>query len=123
MRALLRSFTDFLDDLRRGAGLGSRAVQFTESAAGLTITSNLGDTLLDTRRRVVARRERVLTRFADVKSVRIREVRADDRPELWAVSLSTALRGSIDIALTTDDVEASILGARLSEVLGVSVVT
>ena len=123
MRSLLRSFAEFLSDLRSGSGLGSRSVQFTQSDNGLLIASNLGDTLLDTRRRMVLRNQRIVASFLDVKSVRIRKICNDDQPELWEVSLRTSsLLGGVDVAATTDDAEASILGARLSEVLGVPVV-
>jgi hypothetical protein len=122
MRSLLRSFAEFLEALREGPAPGVRGVQFSKAGGKFVVRSSLAETVFDTRRRIVIRGHSVIARFSDIQAVNIRAIRDEDRPESWSVSLRTSIIGAINVATTTDDAEASILGARLSEVLGVKVV-
>jgi hypothetical protein len=78
--------------------------------------------VVDRRRQVVLRGGRVLLRLAQIRSVDIVHVRADEyTPEHWRVSLSTGLFAGETIGSTPDDVDASIAAARLATVLDVKV--
>ena len=77
---------------------------------------------IDRRRQVVLRGGHELLRIADIQSVDVTHVRADeDSPELWKVGFSTGLFMGAEIGRTRDDVDASIAAARLSTVVGVKV--
>jgi hypothetical protein len=77
---------------------------------------------VDRRRKAVLRGGRVLARCADIRSIDVQHVRADeDRPEHWRVSLGVGFFSGATIGTTRDDVEASIAAARLSTVLAVKV--
>jgi hypothetical protein len=113
---------EFLESLREGPSGGAQGVQIVKDDGQLVVWSGQAETVFHTRRRVITRGEHVIAKFSDVQAVDIRVVRDRDRPKTWSVSLRTSFIGSIDITVTTDDAEASILGARLSEALGVPVV-
>ncbi len=76
----------------------------------------------DRRRKVVLRGERVLAKYADIKSVDVTHFcRDDDGPEYWKVSLSAGAFAGLEIGRTRNDVEASIAAARMATVAGVKV--
>jgi len=42
----------------------------------------------------------------------------EDSPERWSIQLNTGLLSSKNVFVTTDDADASIVGARLSKITG-----
>ena len=122
MRSLFQSFAEFLQALRDGPAPAVEGIHCSDAAGKFIVTSRVAETVFHTRRRVVMRGRRVIAKFSDIQAVDIRAIRDEDRPKSWSVSLRTSFIGAINIGNTFDDVEASILGARLSEVLGVQVV-
>lgn len=77
---------------------------------------------IDRRRRLVWSDTRVLARFNEIGFIAISHQRADDSdPETWTVALDTGWPSSIPVCRTTDDVEASVVGARLATFTGLRV--
>lgn len=82
-----------------------------------------GPTLtIDRRRQAVLLEGNVLAWLADVRSVDVCYIRADeDTPERWKVCLGKGFLSGYELGRTRIDVDASIAAARLATVLGVKV--
>jgi hypothetical protein len=76
------------------------------------------------RRRIVADRatqsvkagERLLAPFKAITSIEIRFSQQDDEPETWVVSLCLLRGTKVEVWRTRDDLEASLLAAKLSTI-------
>ena len=83
------------------------------------------------RRRIVADRstqsikagERLLAPFKAITSIEIRFSQKNDEPETWVVSLCLLRGTKVEVWRTRDDLEASLLAAKLSTITGNEVVS
>jgi hypothetical protein len=75
--------------------------------------------VLDTRSSLITRNGSEFVRFERIRTIDVTHAREDeDSPERWRVQLNTGLLSSKTVLVTTDDADASIVGARLSTITG-----
>jgi hypothetical protein len=75
--------------------------------------------ILDTSSRRITRNGSDFARFDRIKWIDVTHMRAiEDRPECWSVQLNTGPLTTRSVLVTTDDADASIVGARLSAITG-----
>jgi hypothetical protein len=87
--------------------------------------------VLVNRRRIVADRatksvkagERLLAPFKAIMSIEIRFSQQSDEPETWVVSLCLLRGRKVEVWRTRDDLEASLLAAKLSTITEKEVVS
>ena len=84
----------------------------------LVLESNRGTMVVDARRRVVSRNGKDLINFERVKFVDV--TREHDRGEYmeWRVDLYIGPLQNIRVGETPDDAQASIIGSRLTSLIG-----
>ncbi|MDL5031564.1 hypothetical protein QRD43_06550 [Pelomonas sp. APW6] len=86
----------------------------------LVIQGNAAVFCFDARQRCVRVGTRRKAAFDDIRCVIVRHHRdSDDRPEHWSVTLQVrGFLADVHLGWSQDDVDASILGARLARFLG-----
>ena len=98
----------------------TRAPEFIEISLHRT-ELRVGNTsfVLDARSRLITRNGNEFARFDNIQTIDLTHAREDeDSPERWSIQLNTGLISSKTVLVTTDDADASIVGARLSEITG-----
>lgn len=81
---------------------------------GLAIESRHGIFFVDHRHRTLSFNGRVLARFADIRSVQVREEATDGVSGHWSIWAQVGPMSRVRIGDTDDDVHASTVAARLS---------
>lgn len=120
--SFLRDLLSTLREVLNPPPVSSREVIEIERAEGrLVVRSTVAVTEFDIRRRLIWRRGEVIARFSDIKAISVNRRDDEDRGTTWSVTLEISFFLALRIGVTHDDVDASILGARLSEVLGLPV--
>jgi hypothetical protein len=87
----------------------------------LEIASSRGDVVVDSHRRVISRRGDVIARFNEIKFIVLCKVRRDEYGIFWSVRLHRGPFVNIDLGACEDDLDASLIAARLSKALDVPV--
>ena len=78
--------------------------------------------VLDTRSKLITRNGHEFVRFDQIRTIDLIHMREDDdSPVRWGIQLNTGPLSSKTVLVTTDDADASIVGARLSTLTGKSV--
>ena len=118
---ILSFLHSLLDQLGNNAFRRSFLEIVEEGPNRLVVESNRGTMVVDARRRVISRNGKELTSFDRVKFVDV--TREQDRAELleWRVDLYLGPLREIRVGETRDDAQASIVGARLTDLIGVKV--
>lgn len=88
----------------------------------LVLETGHGPLTVDAGRRVVERKGRTLARFSEVRHVQVSRSASEDGPDEWTVILHLGLFRNVRVGVTRDDVQASIVAARLATVIGKPVV-
>ena len=90
-----------------------------QDSATLVLTCSRRQLVVNRRYHTVKSGSKVLAVFDAIKSIDITHRAAfDETPECWTVDLKTGLLSGVRVGRTTDAVEASIVGARLSTFTG-----
>jgi hypothetical protein len=88
----------------------------------LVLVSGGREVVINKRFRTIKCRGDVLARFDEIQSIELRCQSDDDGPAYWIVRLRISWLSSVQVGRTSDRVEASIVGARLSTFTGKRVV-
>lgn len=88
----------------------------------LVLVSDGREVVVNKRFRTVKCRGDVLARFDEIQSIELRCQSDGDGPGYWVVRLRISWLSSVQVGRTSDRVEASIVGARLSTFTGKRVV-
>ena len=84
----------------------------------LVVKSTRGELTFDPVRRKVLHKERVLSRFDEIKSSDLTRMTSRRRNTGWWIWVSRERRSRTYIGRTTDDVQACIVAAQLARVTG-----
>jgi hypothetical protein len=115
LRGLLQAVVSFLQYMSP-----SREMTVDFGADGDIQTEYRGlRTKVDARRKLIWQQGGVVARFGDISRVSIGPGGEEDGS--YCVQLHTTSRGIVSVGCTDIDVEASILAARMSSLIGVSV--
>jgi hypothetical protein len=121
MQSLWNALTDAVQWMLQTALPLSSMRLVSDDPRRLEIDTFRGLVVLDARRRVISRRERVIVRFDEIKFiVLIRERRGEYSYE-WAVRLYKGPFAYLKLGACEDDLDASLIAARLSKALDVPV--
>lgn len=113
-------FSAFLNEAKNAFSFTSSLEILDENDLTLVLKSGSKQLIVDKRLRAVKSGAQILTLFDTIETIDLKHHRngADD-PETWSVSLNLKGRlSSISIGSTRDDVEASIVAARISTFMG-----
>lgn len=87
----------------------------------LEIASSRGDLVVDSHRRVISRRGDVIAKFNEIKFIVLCKIRRGEYGIFWSVRLHRGPFVNIDLGACEDDLDASLIAARLSKALDVPV--
>ncbi|WP_396267722.1 hypothetical protein [Ideonella sp.] len=87
----------------------------------LEITSSRGHVVVDSYRRVITRRGRVMTHFDEIKFIVLSKERRGEYGIVWAVRLHRGPFVHIKLGTCEDDLDAGLIAARISKALDVPV--
>jgi hypothetical protein len=87
----------------------------------LEIASSRGDLVVDSHRRVICRRGDVIAKFEEIKFIVLCKIRRGEYSIFWSVRLHRGPFVNIDLGACEDDLDASLIAARLSKALDVPV--
>ena len=87
----------------------------------LEIASSRGDLVVDSHRRVISRRGEVIAKFEEIKFIVLCKIRRGEYGIFWSVRLHRGPLVNIDLGACEDDLDASLIAARLSKALDVPV--
>ncbi|MFD2453738.1 hypothetical protein [Ideonella paludis] len=87
----------------------------------LEIASSRGDLVVDSHRRVISRRGEVIAKFEEIKFIVLCKIRRGEYGIFWSVRLHRGPLVNIDLGACEDDLDASLIAARISKALDVPV--
>jgi hypothetical protein len=121
--SIIRHITQLFDRFANEAFRRSFLEIVEEGPNRLVLESNRGFFIFDGRRRMISRNQKPVLAFSKIKSIDIvRERETFERTE-WGIEIHRGLlRHPLRIGETTDDVGASIIGARLADLTSAKLV-
>ena len=84
----------------------------------LVLDTNRGNFVFDKRRGVVSRNGKAIAKMANIKFVDIVRDKEAAHPLHWEITLYMSFFKRIRVGQTRDDAQASIVGARITEITG-----
>ena len=84
----------------------------------LVLDTNRGNFVFDKRRDVVSRNGKAIAKMANIKFVDIVRDKEAAHPLHWEITLYMSFFKRIRVGQTRDDAQASIVGARITEITG-----